>query len=115
MHSLDAFVVACKKDSNGDMDGIPVVLMEAMSQRVPVVSTRLSGIPELVVHDSTGLLALPADPASLAHELRRLLDDPALRARLSEAAVLHVETEFGQEVNLDRLLGYFTPAAAATF
>ena len=114
MHSLDAFVVACKKDSNGDMDGIPVVLMEAMSQRVPVVSTRLSGIPELVVHDSTGLLALPADPASLAHELRRLLDDPALRARLSEAAVLHVETEFGQEVNLDRLLGYFTPAAAAT-
>jgi len=87
--------------------------MEAMSQRVPVVSTRLSGIPELVVHDSTGLLASPADPASLAHELRRLLDSPALRSRLAEAAVLHVEAEFGQEVNLDRLLGYFTPPAAA--
>ncbi len=113
MHSLDAFVVACKKDSNGDMDGIPVVLMEAMSQRVPVVSTRLSGIPELVVHDGTGLLASPADPASLAQELRRLLDSPALRSRLAEAAALHVEAEFGQEVNLDRLLGYFTPAAAA--
>ena len=113
MHSLDAFVVACKKDSNGDMDGIPVVLMEAMSQRVPVVSTRLSGIPELVVHDSTGLLASPADPASLAHELHRLLDSPALRSRLAEAAALHVEAEFGQEVNLDRLQGYFTPAAPA--
>jgi colanic acid/amylovoran biosynthesis glycosyltransferase len=113
MHSLDAFVVACKKDSNGDMDGIPVVLMEAMSQRVPVVSTRLSGIPELVVHESTGLLASPADPASLAHELRRLLDSPVLRSRLAEAAVLHVEAEFGQEVNLDRLLGYFRLVAAA--
>lgn len=113
LHSLDVFVVACKKDSNGDMDGIPVVLMEAMSQRVPVVSTRLSGIPELVVHDSTGLLASPADPVSLAHELRRLLDSPDLRSRLANAAVLHVQAEFGQEVNLDRLLGYFTPPMAA--
>lgn len=113
MHSLDAFVVACKKDANGDMDGIPVVLMEAMSQRVPVMSTRLSGIPELVVHDRTGLLASPADPASLAHELRRLLDRPALRSRLAEAAVLHVEAEFGRDVNLDRLPGYIMPLAAA--
>ena len=113
LHSLDVFVVACKKDSNGDMDGIPVVLMEAMSQRVPVVSTRLSGIPELVVHDSTGLLASPADPASLAHELRRLFDSPGLRSRLADAAVRHVQAEFGQELNLDRLLGYFTPPAAA--
>lgn len=113
LHTLDVFAVACKKDSNGDMDGIPVVLMEAMSQRVPVVSTRLSGIPELVAHESTGLLALPADPVSLAHELRRLFESPELRERLAHAAVLHVEAEFGQEVNIDRLLTYFVPAAAA--
>ena len=113
LHTLDAFVVACKKDSNGDMDGIPVVLMEAMSQRVPVVSTRLSGIPELVVHDQTGLLAQPADPASLAVELRRLLDDPELRSRLAQAAVAHVESEFGQKVNIARLLKHFSLPAAA--
>ena len=113
MHSLDVFVLACKKDSNGDMDGIPVVLMEAMSQRVPVVSTRLSGIPELVLHGSTGLLATPGDPGSLAHELRRLLDNPELQAQCARAALAHVEAEFGQEVNLDRLQGYFTPLAPA--
>ena len=115
LHSLDVFVVACKKDSNGDMDGIPVVLMEAMSQRVPVVSTRLSGIPELVVHGSTGLLASPADPASLAHELRSLLDSPELRARCAQAAVHYVETEFGQDANLHRLLECFgsVPATGA--
>jgi glycosyltransferase involved in cell wall biosynthesis len=104
LQSLDAFAMGCKADAHGDQDGIPVALMEAMSQQVPVVSTRLSGIPELVVHETTGLLAEPADPASLAGQLRRLLDDPALRTRLADAALQHVQTEFGQDVNLDRLL-----------
>ena len=113
MGALDVFAVACKKDSNGDMDGIPVVLMEAMSQRVPVVSTRLSGIPELVLHERTGLLAAPSDPHSLAHELRCLLDSPQLRARLAEAALHHVQAEFGQQANLDRLLEYFSPQPTA--
>lgn len=112
MHSLDAFVLACKPAPNGDMDGIPVVLMEAMSQRVPVVSTRLSGIPELVVHRRTGLLSEPGDPAGLAEELRSLFADPALRANLSEAAVRHVEAEFGQAVNIDRLLRHVAHAPA---
>lgn len=110
LQGLDVFALPCKKDSNGDMDGIPVVLMEAMSQRVPVVSTRLSGIPELVRHEQTGLLATPADPQSLAAQLRRLLDDPTLRESLSVAALRHVQAEFDQEVNLDRLLGYFQPS-----
>ena len=106
--SLDAFVLACKTDANGDMDGIPVVLMEAMSQRVPVVSTHLSGIPELVIHDRTGLLAPPSNPIALADELRRLFSSAPLRARLADAALDHVRTEFGQQVNVDRLLGYIT-------
>ncbi len=104
LRSLDAFAVACKADANGDMDGIPVVLMEAMSQRVPVVSTRISGIPELVVHERTGLLAEPAAPRSLADQLRRLFDDADLRARLTRDAAAHVEAEFGKAVNLDRLM-----------
>ena len=111
MRSLDAFALACKADARGDMDGIPVVLMEAMSQRVPVVSTRLSGIPELVIHEKTGLLANPADPAALASELRRLFESASLRASLSEAALRHVAAEFGQEINLDRLLKYIVPVA----
>jgi len=104
LRSLDVFAMACKPDANGDMDGIPVALMEAMSQRVPVLSTRLSGIPELVMHEQTGLLANPADPASVATQLQRMLSDPELCRRLTEAAVVHVQAEFGQDTNLDRLL-----------
>lgn len=112
MQSLDVFALACKADINGDMDGIPVVLMEAMSQRVPVISTRLSGIPELVVHEKTGLLAEPADPASLAAQVRRLLGgDPAWREDLAEQAVRHVQAEFSQAVNIERLIKYFPVAA----
>jgi glycosyltransferase involved in cell wall biosynthesis len=107
MRSLDLFVLACKADSNGDMDGIPVVLMEAMSQSIPVVSTRLSGIPELIRHEETGLLAQPGDPLDLANQIDRLLAFPELRQRLAVHAVAHVEAEFGRNVNLDRLLECF--------
>lgn len=106
MDGLDAFVLACKPDANGDMDGIPVVLMEAMSQFVPVISTRLSGIPELVVDGETGLLANPADPAALARRVGRLLDTPGLGRELAVQAEAHVRAEFGQQVNVERLLGH---------
>ncbi len=106
MHGLDAFVLACKPDANGDMDGIPVVLMEAMSQSVPVISTRLSGIPELVVDGETGLLAAPGDAGDLATQIDRLLNASELRRSLAEKAVEHVRSEFSREVNIDRLMGH---------
>lgn len=107
MQQLDAFVLACKKDKNGDMDGIPVVLMEAMSQSVPVISTRLSGIPELVVHEKTGLLAEPNDHADLARQIGRLIESAELCAKMTARAREHVMHEFSQSTNLDRLIGYF--------
>ncbi len=107
MRGLDAVVLACKKDKNGDMDGIPVVLMEAMSQSVPVISTRISGIPELVIHDHTGLLAEPDDYQDLAIQIDRLLESTELRERLVSEAAEHVQNEFGRDVNLGRLLSYF--------
>ncbi len=106
MHGLDAFVLACKQDANGDMDGIPVVLMEAMSQSVPVISTWLSGIPELVVDGRTGLLAAPGEHVELAALIDQLLDTPELRRELAGNALEHVRVEFGQEVNLDRLMAH---------
>ena len=106
MEDLDVFVLACKPDANGDMDGIPVVLMEAMSQFVPVISTRLSGIPELVMDSETGLLANPADPADLARRIVRLLDAPELGREMAARAEAHVRAEFGQQVNVDRLLAH---------
>jgi glycosyltransferase involved in cell wall biosynthesis len=104
MGQLDAFVLACKMDGSGDMDGIPVVLMEAMSQSVPVISTRLSGIPELVIHDETGLLALPDDHIDLARQIARLIDSKNLADSIVAKAREHVIHEFGQANNIDRLI-----------
>ena len=81
------FVLPCCVASNGDLDGIPVSLMEAMAAGVPVVSTRLSGIPELVQHGVSGLLAEPDDATSLADAMERMLGDPGLAEELSRAAV----------------------------
>jgi colanic acid/amylovoran biosynthesis glycosyltransferase len=107
MRDLDVFVLACKQDRNGDMDGIPVVLMEAMSQSVPVISTRLSGIPELVIHDDTGLLARPNDHEDLARQIDRLIESPRLAEAISRRGCEHVVAEFGQANNIERLIGYF--------
>lgn len=89
-----ASVVAlpCRVGRDGDQDGLPVTLVEAMASGVPVVSTPVAGIPELVLDGETGLLVPPGDPQGLAAALRRLLDDPRLRERLAAAARRHVST-----------------------
>lgn len=109
MRQLDGFVLACKVDANGDMDGIPVVLMEAMSQAVPVISTKLTGIPELILDGLTGLLAVPGDHASLANKIEELINCQD-RLSLVAAAQRHIQSEFSQSVNLDRLTGFWGSA-----
>lgn len=70
--------LACREASDGDVDGIPVVLMEALSAGVPVLATRISGLPELV-DDAVGWLVPPEDPAALTAALREAADEPAER------------------------------------
>lgn len=90
----DLFVLPSVVARDGQMEGIPVVLMEALASRRPVVSTRISGIPELVEDGETGLLVEPGDPPALAAAITRLLDDRELAARLAEAGRSRVEREF---------------------
>ena len=79
--AASVFALACRVAADGDRDGIPNVLVEAMAAGVPVVSTTVSGIPELVSDGVDGLLVAPEDPAALAAALRRLaLDDDLRRA-----------------------------------
>ncbi len=92
--SSTMLVEPCVRAHNGDMDGIPNVLMEAMWLGVPVISTRLSGIPELVEHEKTGLLAGPEDEQELAGQIERLACDEKLRAHLATAGRVKVENEF---------------------
>jgi colanic acid/amylovoran biosynthesis glycosyltransferase len=105
LEAADLFVLAARPHPSGRMDGIPVALMEAMASGAPTVSTRLSGIPELVVDGVTGLLVEPGRPGELAAALGRLLDDPELRARLAAAAREHVERRFDLDAEAARLAG----------
>lgn len=76
------------------MEGLPVVLMEAMAISVPVVAARVAGIPELVEHGVSGLTYTPTDSTELARSIALLLDDPHLRRRSAEAGVRKVVEEF---------------------
>jgi glycosyltransferase involved in cell wall biosynthesis len=98
-----AFVLPCVVTDNGDRDGIPNVLVEAMRMGVPVVSTAISGIPELVLHDRTGLLVPPHDAQALADAIAALLDDPERARRLAAQAAHHVADAFDLHRNAQSL------------
>jgi glycosyltransferase involved in cell wall biosynthesis len=106
------FVLPCIVTENGDRDGIPNVLVEAMCLALPVVSTNISGIPELVVDGETGLLVPPRDPEALAAAMARLLDDPALRQTLAERGMCRVSEEFDLAANAARLRALLMERAA---
>jgi glycosyltransferase involved in cell wall biosynthesis len=90
-------------DADGDRDGIPNVLLEAMAMGLPVVATRFSGIPELVSHGHDGLLVPPDDAPALADAIATVLADPALAALLGHVARATVTERFDNDRNL-RLL-----------
>ncbi len=94
----------CVVLDNGDRDGIPNVLVEAMSSGCPVVSTAISGIPELIQDGENGLLVPPRDAVALADSLERVLRDAQLRRTLSAAASATIAERFDLDVNA-RLVG----------
>jgi len=88
-------------------EGVPVVLMEAMSMTIPCVSTLVAGIPELIAHGEEGLLTPSGDAASLEAALDRLLADPGLRRRLGQAGRRKVLAAYDLDANLDRMAEFF--------
>lgn len=113
LRRADIFALACRRDRDGDQDGLPNVLMEAQSQALPIVATRISGIPELIADGESGLLAAPGDIRGFARALERLIGDPALRVRLGGAGERRLRAQFDAASWLDRLAPRFTAAGAA--
>jgi glycosyltransferase involved in cell wall biosynthesis len=107
------FALASVPLASGRMEGIPVALMEAMASGLPVVATRLSGIPELVQDGITGLLVEPGEVAALADAITRLIDDDALAAELTERARALVERSFNLAREAERLGDLFAQSIAA--
>ncbi len=108
----DVFVLPSLRHRSGRMDGIPVALMEAMASGLPVVATRLSGIPELVVDEETGLLVAPESPDELAAAICRLARDPELAHRLAANARERVTRQFDLAVEGSRLASLFAASIA---
>lgn len=107
LHAADVHVLPSVLASNGMHEGIPVALMEAMACGLPVVSSAISGIPELVEDGISGLLAAPRDSTAIADALERLAGDPDLRARMGAAGRKKVIREFDLAANTAKLAALF--------
>lgn len=108
------FAAPCLVAADGNRDGLPTVLLEAMALGTPCVATPVTGIPEVVRDGCSGLLVGESDPPRLAEALGRLLDDAALRVRLAEQARALVEREFDVHRQADALRRLFAGAAVAS-
>ncbi|MGB0410963.1 MAG: glycosyltransferase family 4 protein [Pikeienuella sp.] len=112
LRESDVFVLPSKIADDGDRDGLPNVLMEAASQKLPIVSTSVSAIPEFINDGEQGLLVSPGNPEMLSDALTRLMRDMRFRTTLAESAYDRVSQEFGMDRGIDMLEGRLRAAVA---
>lgn len=113
MRRAAVLAAPCVVSPDGDRDGLPTVLLEAMALGCPVVATDVTGIPELVIDGRTGTLLPQHQPSALARTLKGLLADPARGRKLAEGARTWVERHFDITRNTARLRSLFADAAGA--
>jgi len=106
------FALPCVSESGGGMDNLPTVLMEAMAAALPVVSTALGGVPEMVEQDVTGFLVAEHAPAALAESLGRLLRDRELAQSLGKAGRAHAAECFAIAKSAQALIELFRQLGA---
>ena len=111
--AADLFALASRVARDGDRDGLPNVLMEAHSQGLACVATRVSAIPELIHDGQTGLLVEENHPAALARALEALIVNPARRRSLGQAARARLAESFALDPNIESLARRFGLAAGA--
>jgi glycosyltransferase involved in cell wall biosynthesis len=117
--AAQVFALACVPDAEGGSDNLPTVIMEAMAFGLPVVSTRLAGVPEMIEDGREGFLTEPHQPAAFADALEKLLRDPALaercgaQGRASAVAKFSIETTTRELKHLLFLHAAITPPATA--
>jgi glycosyltransferase involved in cell wall biosynthesis len=107
--AASAFVLPSVIDPDGGMDNLPTVIMEAMAAGLPVISTMIGGIPEMVIENETGFLVPPGDIAALAGAIERLFDEIGLPQRLGERGFQRAKELFSIEKNVRSLLALIDP------
>jgi len=104
LNKASVFAAPCVVAKNGDRDGIPNVILEAMASGVPVVATNVSGLPEVIVDNQTGLVAQPKDPMTLAKAIEKVLKKDVCVDRLTANARRLIEREFDIRKNAEELI-----------
>lgn len=107
LREADIFALTCKVAPDGDRDGLPNVLMEAQSQRVPVLATTVAAIPELVQDGQTGLLVEPGNVAQIAAALTRFAREPETRQRIGLAGETRVRSTFAFDTCIETIADRF--------
>ena len=105
------FVAPCVRGGDGNRDGLPTVILEAMALGTPVVSTDVTGIPEVLRDGETGLLVPQRNPAALAGAISRLTENSTLRVRITDRARRLIEADFNIHDNAARLREIFAESA----
>lgn len=103
LHVATVFALPCVIENDGGMDNLPTVIMEAMAASLPCVSTRLAGVPEMVIEKETGLLVEPGDFQGTATAIGELLGDEAKRATYGSAGLVRARELFAKEVTARQL------------
>jgi colanic acid/amylovoran biosynthesis glycosyltransferase len=101
--SSSLFVLPSVPEAEGGMDNLPTVIMEAMATGLPVVSSSIGGIPEMVIENETGFLVQPEDAVALADAIEKIINDRSLGQRLGEAGYERAETLFSIGKNMRQL------------
>jgi glycosyltransferase involved in cell wall biosynthesis len=107
LRKSDLFALACVTAKDGECDGIPVVLMEALAMQVPVISTSVSGIPELVRDGETGLLVPERDSSALASAIVCMIQNKSLSQRLAREGRVLVKEDYDVTKNAGQLVALF--------
>jgi glycosyltransferase involved in cell wall biosynthesis len=101
MREADLFVLPSRITASQDRDGLPNVLMEAASQKLPVISTSISAIPEFVDDGQSGVLVPAEDVEALTAAIEALVSDPAQRGRYADALYARLVDDFGADAGID--------------
>jgi len=110
--TCDVFVLPATYDAKGDVEGLGVVLLEAMIYDKPVIGSEVGGITDIVLHERTGVRVPPGDPAALARALDLLFDDPARARRIGQGGRRHVDENFAWPVIVRRWRDVYERLAA---
>jgi len=108
--AASVFVLPSVVDPEGGIDNLPTVIMEAMATGLPVISTNIGGIPEMVVENETGFLVQPGDAAALAGAIEKLINDRPLAQRLGQAGYSRAQRLFSIEKNVRELCALINTA-----